>query len=378
MKKTMLALAIAALPMVAAAQTSQVTMYGILDVGVGAAKMFGNNPDMKTVTRVDDNLSRWGVRGSESLGNGLNAIFQIESWISADGTTLNGGSRAGQIGGRDTFLGLQGGFGKVRLGRLSNYQNSDMETVTPWAGQLGIGIDTLGMITRFDTRFNNAVRYDSPNLGGFDLSLLYSFDEVRANGDNRAAWGIGAGYTLQNLFVKAGYTQYQQQNGSGNKDGNYWRIEGGYDSTLTVIGAFQQSTQYGASATGGTNNIWMRPTGSWGAGGVGNIGTQLGTSGIFFGDNDKMKTQEAAITASYQIGNFVPRASFGWGFDAKVNGKKLNDSGYQQFIVGTDYVLSKRSKLFAAFGYICYDSSRFTDGRHDNEQLFQIGMLHSF
>ncbi|MCL2871956.1 MAG: porin [Betaproteobacteria bacterium] len=372
MKRKLLVLAVAAaLPVSALAQTSNVTIYGMLDLGVSTAKMFGNNPDMKNTVRVDDNMSRIGIRGTESLGGGLNAIFQVESWLSADGTNLNGGSRANQLAGRDTFLGLQGGFGKVRLGRLSNYQNMEMETMASWAGQLGIGIDTLGMITRFDTRFNNAVRYDAPAfVPGIELNAMYSTDETKTNNDDRSVWSLGAGYTWNALFAKAGYTQYQQQNGSANKDGNYWRVEGGYDSTLSIIGAYQQSTQYGSSATGGTNSIWMRPTG--------NYGGTLGASNVAFGDNDKMETNEAAVTVSYQVGSFVPRASFAYGFNAKVNGKKLDDSGYQQYIVGTDYVLSKRSKLYLAGGYIKYASDKFTDGRHDNEYQIQVGMMHWF
>ncbi|MDR2709980.1 MAG: porin [Burkholderiales bacterium] len=372
MKRKLLVLAVAAaLPVSALAQTSQVTIYGMLDLGVSTAKMFGNNPDMKNSIRVDDNMSRLGIRGSESLGGGLNAIFQIENWISADGTNLNGGSRANALAGRDTFLGLQGGFGKVRLGRLSNYQNMEMETMASWSGQLGLGIDTLGIITRFDTRFNNAIRYDAPAfVPGIELNAMYSFDETKAGGDNRSVWSLGAGYTFDKFFAKAGFTQYQQQNGSANKDGNYWRIEGGYDSTLSIIGAYQESTQYGSAATGGTNSVWMRSTG--------NYGGNLGASSVFFGDNDKMKTQEAAITASYQFGNFVPRASFAIGFDAKVDGRKLDDSGYQQYILGADYVLSKRSKLYLAGGYVKYDNEKFTDGRHNNEYQIQVGMMHWF
>ncbi len=370
MKRKILALAIATLPAAAFAQ-SQITMYGDIELAVSGTKMFGNGPDMKTTNRIDDTGSSWGIRGTEALGNGLNAIFQVEAYISSDGTNLNGGSRANQLAGRDTFLGLQGGWGKVRLGRLSNYQNSDMETMDSWEYQAAIGINGMGIMTRFDGRFNNAVRYDSPSLAGFDLSLLYSTDEVRAGDDNRSAWGIGAGYSWQSLFVKGGYTQYQEQNGSGNKDGNYWRVEGGYAGTLSIIGAYQQATQYGASATGGTNSIWMRSTGDYSSG-------VLGASTVAFGDNDKLKTQEAAITASYQFGNFTPRASFVWGDDAKVNGQKLSDSGYQQYIAGVDYSLSKRSKVYASYGYISYDGDRYTDGRHDNEYAFALGMVHLF
>jgi Outer membrane protein (porin) len=371
MRKKCLILALAAALPTAALAQSQVTLYGDMELAILASKTFANGGnDMKTVSRVDDTGSLIGVKGSEALGNGLSAIWQVESYISADGTNINGGSNSNKLGSRDTFVGLQGGWGKVRLGRLSSYLNSDMETLDTWQYAWTTGTNGLGILIRYDGRHNSSIRYDSPVLAGFDFSLLYSADETRNNGDNQFTWGVGLGYTASHCFVKAGFVQFQEQNDNGDKDGYFWRVEGGYQDTLSLIFAYQQSKQYGEAATGGTDNIWMRPTAD--------ASGYLGASGIAFGNNDKLKTQEAAMTVSYQWDNFIPRISFVWGDDAKLNGNKLSDSGYQQYIAGVDYQFSKRTMLYTSYGLIHYDSSKFTDGQHDKEYSLAVGMLHLF
>src|SRR4029077_3322288 len=114
MNKKLVALAVAsgfALPLAAQAQTANVTLYGRLNIDfefVNGKQADGSNP---TVNRLSSNSSRLGVRGTESLGGGLNAIFQIES-------SINGDTNAGNLGGRESFVGLQGSWGKFTLGRF--------------------------------------------------------------------------------------------------------------------------------------------------------------------------------------------------------------------------------------------------------------------
>ena len=107
MNKKLVAVAVAGLlgaPLAAQAQTANVTLYGRLNIDfelVNGRQADGSNP---TVTRLSSNSSRFGVRGTESLGGGLNAIFQIESNINGD--TNSGSARrprnvrrpAGQLG----------------------------------------------------------------------------------------------------------------------------------------------------------------------------------------------------------------------------------------------------------------------------------------
>src|SRR6185295_18440004 len=112
MNKKLVAVAVAGLlgaPMSAYAQTANVPLYGRVNLDfeiVNGRQADGSNP---TVTRLSSNSSRLGVRGSESLGGGLTALFQIESSVNADTNT-------GNLGGRDTFIGLQGPWGKVMAG----------------------------------------------------------------------------------------------------------------------------------------------------------------------------------------------------------------------------------------------------------------------
>ena len=136
MNKKLVAVAIAGLlaAPLAQAQTANVTLYGRLNldfefvngkyinpypgivqpasctVGHNAGSINGCNVTNPWQFRVSSNSSRFGLRGTESLGGGLNAIFQIENSVSPD----NG---SGTLAGRDSFVGLQGNWGTFRIGR---------------------------------------------------------------------------------------------------------------------------------------------------------------------------------------------------------------------------------------------------------------------
>src|SRR5688500_12836494 len=111
MNKKLVAVAVAgvlAAPLAAQAQTANVTLYGRLNLTLEYIDANGDNP---SVQRLSSNSSRLGVRGTESLGGGLNVIWQIESSISGD-------AGGGTLAARDTFVGLQGSWGTVRFGNF--------------------------------------------------------------------------------------------------------------------------------------------------------------------------------------------------------------------------------------------------------------------
>ena len=134
------------------------------------------------VTRLSSNSSRFGLRGTEALGGGLNAIWQIESSVSGD-------AGGGTIAGRDTFLGLQGSWGTVRFGNfLAPYDDvhpvfGDTGTyLTSIAAQAAIWANNGGYTKgtgSFDDRLGNSLRYDSPNIAGFTGSIQVAlFDDA--------------------------------------------------------------------------------------------------------------------------------------------------------------------------------------------------------
>lgn len=112
-KKLALALSGALSASVASAQT--VTIYGILDGGVEYLSGLATGGHVVRMPALTGSMpSRLGFRGSEDLGNGLKAVFTLEGGFSLDSGTNGQGGRAF---GRQSFVGLEGGWGTVTLGR---------------------------------------------------------------------------------------------------------------------------------------------------------------------------------------------------------------------------------------------------------------------
>ncbi|HEY7902476.1 MAG TPA: porin [Casimicrobiaceae bacterium] len=179
MNKKLVAVAVAgvlAAPLAAQAQTANVTLYGRLNLTAELVNAEQSDGSKGNYFQVSSNSSRLGVRGTESLGGGLNAIFQIESNVSGD----TGG---GVLASRETFAGLQGGWGTFKIGNflapeddlhpifgnVPTLTTSLLSTASVWA-QGGLSKTAGG----FDARLGNSVRYDSPRINGFSFSTQIS------------------------------------------------------------------------------------------------------------------------------------------------------------------------------------------------------------
>lgn len=340
--KKLIALAVAALPMAAMAD---VTLYGNIEASIENGKSLAySGGAKKSTTRIDDTGSLIGFKGSENLGNGLKAIWQVEQALSIDGTNVNGNNTWAT---RDSFVGLTGNFGTVRLGKLSTYLNSDMEKFDAWIYGAGVNGATVTTANTLDGRFDNAIRYDSPNLNGFKFTAAYGFDEKRTtvgngNRSNQAMWNLGAGYENAGYYVDAGYVAYQDTDATGSKDGNYWRLEGGYNANnLLVALAYGQSKLYDGAAV------------------------------------DAKKTKEAALTVGYTMGALTPKFTYAHVWDTKTNGVKADD-GINQYVIGVDYALSKRTTAYTSFGYVKHDNVIVAGTDERKERTLAVGVQHKF
>jgi predicted porin len=186
--KTLLATAVALSAVAASAQTANVTIYGSVRAAIELARYKGPTSSIR-ITSLDNVSSRFGLRGSESLGGGMNAIFQLESPIGLDDGT-------GGIAGREAWVGLQGGFGTVKLG----YGLTAYDDVLGWAHHQGsnswenrnnglsggAGFAKQDLFTNyrstancnssaFDGRYGNSISYESPNFSGFSVRTSYGF-----------------------------------------------------------------------------------------------------------------------------------------------------------------------------------------------------------
>lgn len=196
MKKTLIALAAVAATSAAFAQ-STVTLSGTVDVGL--EDRGGQNSPLE-LTSSRHGTSRWAVSGAEDLGGGLKAIFKISTSFDASTgatTTANG------LGNNDMFVGLQGGFGSLKMGRSFNPTFFYALTANSTKGVSGYNtrsgtVDTNGVYV------SNQVLYTTPNFGGFSGQVSYAPSEVAGASAHRA---LGLSYAAGPLAVNFAYSK---------------------------------------------------------------------------------------------------------------------------------------------------------------------------
>lgn len=222
MKKTVAAMAVfGAFAGVAQAQSS-VNLYGLVDAYVGKASFKTTTAAESKDTSVGNSLSsgglngsRWGLRGSEDLGGGLKANFQLEAGFSVD----NGTAATPAGFNRTSKVGLSGGFGSIDLGRqytqlFTLVDGFDAQGTSSFSSAIsGIfgaasGAAAGGLAPAL--RWNDSVLYSTPNFGGFSGAVQYAFGE---NGSATASAGhsvgLSAGYANGPLAVKGVHESVQ-------------------------------------------------------------------------------------------------------------------------------------------------------------------------
>lgn len=197
MKKTLIAAAVLAASGAAMAQSS-IEIYGEVDLWIGSTKDTSVSNDR--ITKLDSNgldTSKIGFRGSEDLGGGLKANFNLEAQIGADtGVGLNNGFN------RISWLGLSGGFGEVQFGKVwSAFDDAFFPLLNNKAASGFIVAPGLG----YNDRPNNSLKYISPEIGGFVAAGSFSLGENgNATTPNSNISSLAVTYSLDALTLSAG------------------------------------------------------------------------------------------------------------------------------------------------------------------------------
>ena len=336
MKKSLIALTLAALPVAAMAD---VTLYGTVKAGVEVSRTKTTEGNVstkdRTATEIADFGSKIGFRGHEHLGNNLNAIWQVEQSASVAGTDKGWGTR-------ESFIGLEGGFGKIRAGKLNTALKDSGDNVNAWeSGSANEDVLQVSKIGRVESR-EISVRYDSPVFAGFSGSVQYvprdnanTKDKHTHAVKSRESYHAGLNYENAGFFGQyaGSFAKYADLNddaervavGTANsnpvKDYQVHRVVAGYDANnlyVSVAGQYEAAKNNDGSANNGK----------------------------------KHEQTQVAATAAYRLGNVTPRVSYAHGFKAKVNDVKQEGSQYDQVIVGADYDFSKRTSALVSAGWL--------------------------
>jgi len=347
MNKKVIALAVAgalALPLAAKAQTANVTMYGTFRLAL-------ESTDLNNVGRnnhIDSWSSRWGIRGIESVGGGLNGIFQLELGVGLDnsgGATLDGTALRTQVVTiREAWAGLNGPFGTAKMGA----------GLTPWDDVLGYGhlllsngfegLTTLGAgvnpgiarsgnftnfasstsiagfgnannniggpnSTNYDARYNNSFRYDSPSFNGLTFATHFAFIGENSSGTKAKGWDTKIDYNNGPITAAIAYSRHIDFI---QYDGSAWIGHLAYD-----FGVVKLEGQYHRMMYDGNNGSTGNATANyWHAGVVVPIGPGWLTA-QYHDRNKGVTTSATAITSINGGGGKAYSATYKYGFSKR-------------------------------------------------------------
>ncbi|MEN3031566.1 porin [Chromobacterium amazonense] len=338
MKKTIIFAAIAAA--IPALAQADVNLYGSLRAGVSVTKNSTNN--YNSTFGVDDFGSRIGFKGSEDLGNGLKTIWQVETGFAMDGVA-GSGSASGTFANRQSYVGIDGAYGKVRVGHLDDVL-ADTEATDNLYGPRRDGMGTnfplyeaTDLFSYGDSRFKNSVRYDSPTWNGFNLTLQYGAGESQAAGQMKQGDGYGLRLAYQNSGFFGAIANASKLNTKGGSNSTTNRLEGGYSANnLYLAASYQWLTTYGDAYAKNDDGSYKLP-------GIANLPTIAHTGG------NKVENTTWALNAAYTIGNFKPSIVYSKRGDAKIDGTRYS-LGASQWAAAVDYTLSKNTLVQVGYG----------------------------
>ncbi len=330
MQKKLIALAVAALGLTASAAFAQtnVTIYGLMDASVDVVD--NGDPTVGAqgirTNKISSNASRIGFKGVEDLGDGLKAVFQIESGINADNQA------AGTLNNRNTYIGLAGEWGSVKLGNIDTPYKTSTRYLDLFADHLADNRNLMGVgAISFDGRASSSALFESAEYSGFKFSASYV---------------AGAELAATN----------------GQDKGNAWSLAATYSNGPWYGSLAHERHNFGSLATG-----------TLAAGALANVDKQEHASKIAVGykvdafrvglayehTNDDLT---AATTKAHNAWTLAGGYTFGGNNEAKLAYTHAGDlsgtsnTGAKQWSVGVDHILSKRTKVYAEYVRLSNDN----------------------
>mgnify|MGYP000491919579 FL=1 len=391
MKKTLAALAVLG-AFAGSAMAADVTVYGIVDVGV---KYVHSDPDEQgkdatdsfTMAAGNQSGNRFGLKGVEDLGNGVSVGFVLENGFAIDDGTLGQSNR---LFGREANLFVRSAFGELSFGRVGALDSANgsyglLGYLSPFGASWGGAVEFSTFYVG-GARMDNTVTYKSPNFAGFNAYAQYSFgmntkdkfdpkhtsndatDDVAPvegkSGDTRYA-ALGATYVAGpfNLAASAALYNWSSTEYTDNPDNGYTLTAGGYYNcgfAKTYLSAQYFDNMYKASS---------------------NATDKVGFASVGL-DNESFKGWAAQAGFDMPLAGGTAMLAFGYADTESANSSdhENNDNEFTRWgtSVGYTYSLSKRTNVYGVAGY--YQDKKTVNKAENKPETttVYVGMRHSF
>jgi predicted porin len=333
----------------AAVADSNITLYGLVDMGV-ARESGGAAGSITKLSNGIANGSRFGFKGSEDLGNGLSAFFDIQNGFNADTGTLGQG---GLLFGRQAFVGLKGAFGTVKMGRQYTVIDDLVGASDPFGNGYAGRLQNV-FAKNYASRIDNNLMYGTPNVNGFDANIAYGAGEVAGDASSNRYLGTSVGYAAGPLFVRLAHQYRNHLVGTGRANAFFGPMTSDRNTMLGATYDFGLVKLHGAYAVTKTDN----------------------------GDINLVKADDAMIGASKNFGPGMLMATY-----VRRDDKSSNNRDANQIALGYNYFMSKRTTLYAAYARI---DNKYTDRLPmiytvgnatelgSGDSAFNLGIRHTF
>ena len=375
MKKSLLALALLGAFTASAFAEPSVTLYGRIDTGlVYTHKNLDNTAGSTDTFSMDSGVttgSRWGLKGSEDIGN-AKVGFVLESGFNSDDGTSGQNNR---LFGREAQVNISGAYGTLYAGRLASIASDSgsigyLGDVSAFPSAYGFVGNQQGSTGTAYGRYDNTLAYETPTFGGLQGAIMYSFKgDTKASDTNVANARENSGdadrYLAAGLHYKAGkaavvltgdMTMY------GNDAANYGNVDNGYSFFL------------GGNYDFGVAKAFAKVT---------YFDNQVNVLDSFdlISDSRDLKKAEALKGWGAELGTNVP--AFGGNFLATVgyrDAKDVDDGSYKfkrwNAAVGYTYAFSKRTNVYGLAGY-AQEKANALDRKASGAQV-GFGLVHKF
>jgi predicted porin len=341
---------------------SNVTIYGLVDVGV-VSERGGSAGSVTKVTSGVGSQSRLGFRGNEDLGNGLSAIFQLETGFKADDGTLDS---TNTIFNRQAFVGLKSkDAGTLTLGRqYTMLYNAMSQVADPFGAGYAGSIKNLFPAAGANTRTSNAIVYATPSYEGFSAEGLYSLGEQAGSTTAGRQFGFGLLYGQGPLNARLVYNN--RNNDTAAVGATPAKLQDTGRNTLFAINYdFQVVKAYFAyGADKGVNSAALPVANAYGY---------------------TVAPKASLDSNDLLIGVQVPVAPNGTIMASYIrkNDKTVNNQDADQWAIGYLHSLSKRTGVYVAYAKIKNkNGAGYTVGNNNEagsgDKAFNAGVRHAF
>ena len=369
-------------------QAADVTMYGKVDLGlqyktsevtVGDKTMV--DEDTFSMENGRNSASRFGIKGSEDLGNGMKVSFQLENGFKADSGEFK---TEGKLFDRQATVALSSDFGTLTMGRVGGIGSGagfDIVYLTGDSFDGGCG-DVLGLVQ--SARYDNMITYQTPKFAGLQATVQYSFNEDSTDKDREgssavdryASAALTGNFGALNTVLAYEFQNYQSYGeDKRGEDGHVVYLGGNYDCGFAktfVMGQYFKGVQ-----TSGVNALAM----------LGDIkGDQPDTT---LEDEFDADYNKGAKGYGLHLGTIVPISNGDLTVGAyyvdgtaetSKTGVEERDFDYMGLAAKYEYRLSKRTSVYLAAGYYKATLDATTKADEVEEKVGEVftGLTHAF